>query len=235
VIKDPLSLREEEIFKTLKELKECDSAIIGGYAVNTYALPRFSVDCDIVIKDQAELRKIEKILLKIGYKKERLPKDAQYSGGFSRYEKKLDNGFAVSMDVLIGNVADRLTGVIFSTEWIFENSSIKILRGKTISEELKMRIIDVDSLLVMKIISCRSTDIRDVFMMFPKAEDKEWIKSEIMMRCDFKDRITKVIEKISSKQFTDGLSGVYGYFDQKVFEKHKKAILSFGYETRWKL
>lgn len=228
MIKDPLSLREEEIFKTLEELKGCDFVVIGGYAVNTYALPRFSVDCDIVIKDENELRKIEKILLKIGYKKERLPKDAQYSGSFSRYEKKLDNGFAVSMDVLIGNVADRLTGVVFSADWIFENSGVKILRGKTISEELKMRIIGINPLLVMKIISCRSTDIRDVFMMFPKAEDKEWIRSEVQAKYDFKDRITKVVEKISSKQFKDGLSGVYGYFDQKIFEKHKKAIIGFS-------
>ncbi|MBU1201184.1 MAG: hypothetical protein KJ583_04005 [Nanoarchaeota archaeon] len=57
MIKDFLSLREEEIFKTLKELRNCDFAIIGGYAVNTYTLSRFSVDCDIVIKDETALKK----------------------------------------------------------------------------------------------------------------------------------------------------------------------------------
>ena len=97
MIKDLFSLREEEIFNTLRELKDCDFVIIGGYAANAYALPRFSVDCDIVIKDADELEKIEKTLLKMGYKKERLPEDALYSGSFSRYEKKLDNNFAVSM------------------------------------------------------------------------------------------------------------------------------------------
>ena len=61
MIKNFLSLREEEIFKTIKELKECDFVIIGGYAVNTYTLPRFSVDCDIVIKNEIALEKIEKI------------------------------------------------------------------------------------------------------------------------------------------------------------------------------
>lgn len=228
MIKDFLSLREEEIFKTLKELTDCDFVMIGGYSVNAYALPRFSVDCDIVIKDENELRKIEKILLKIGYEKETLQKEAQYSGSFSRYEKKLDNNFAVSMDVLIGNTTDRMTGAIFSADWIFENSSIKILKGKTITEELKIRIINIDALLVMKMISCRSTDIRDVFMMFPKSQNKEWIKSEIQIRYDFNDRITKIIEKISSRHFKDGLSGVYGNFDRKIFEKHKNKILSFA-------
>lgn len=221
------SLREEEIFKTLKELKDCNFVVIGGYAANAYALPRFSVDCDIVIKDENELKKIEKILKRIGYNKKHPPEESQYSGSFSVYEKKLDNNFAVSIDALIHNISDRMTGTIFAAEWIFENSKVKTLKGKTITEELKLRIINIDALLVMKIISCRSTDIRDAFMMIINAEDKEWIKSEIALRYDLKDRIAKIIEKISSKQFKDGLSGVYGCFDSKVFEKHKKAIMTF--------
>lgn len=221
------SLREEEIFLTLKELKGCDFAVIGGYAVNAYALPRFSADCDIVIKDAKELNKIGKILIKRGYKKKELNAEAQYAGAFLRYGKGLESNFAVSMDILIHAVTDRMTGVVFSAEWVFENSSKKVLGGKTIAEELKLRIINIDALLVMKIISCRSADIRDVFMMLPNAKDKGWVKSEITVRYDFRDRISKIIEKVTSKQFKDGLSGVYGYFDAKVFEKHKKAILAF--------
>ena len=227
MIKNLFSLREEEIFQTLKALSDCDFVIIGGYAVNAYALPRFSVDCDIVVKDDNELKKIEKALLKRGYTKEEPNAEAQYSGSFLRYEKRLDNNFAVSMDILIRSVSDRMTGAKFEVEWIFENSKIRILKGKTIAEELKLRIINMDALLVMKIISCRSTDIRDVFVMFPNANNKDWVKSEVEMRYDFKDRITKIIEKVTSKQFKDGLSGVYGYFDQKVFGKHKKAIMTF--------
>lgn len=227
MIKDLFSLREAEIFKTLKELKDCDFTVIGGYAVNAYALPRFSVDCDIIAKNDGELKKIEKILLKRGYKKEEPDTEALYSGNFLRYEKRLDNNFAVSMDLLAGNVTDRMTGARFEAEWIFENSRIRALKGKTITEEVRPRIIGIDALLVMKIISCRPTDIRDVFMMLQNADDKKWIKSEIAGRYDFEDRAAKIIEKVNSKQFKDGLSGVYGRFDQKVFEKHKKAILSF--------
>lgn len=40
--------------------------LIGGYAVNSYALPRFSVDCDIVTKTDAE--KITDILKLNEYK-----------------------------------------------------------------------------------------------------------------------------------------------------------------------
>ncbi len=221
------SIRENEIFKTLKELRHLNFVIIGGYAVNAYTLPRFSVDCDLVIKDENELEKIEKILLNIGYKKEKLPKEAQYFGSFCRYEKKLDNNFTLSMDILIGYVTDRMTKSSFHADWIFKNSILKKLIGKTITEELKVRIVNIDALLVMKIISCRATDIRDVFMMFPNANDKEWIKSEIQLRFDFNNRITLIIDKISSKQFKDGLSGVFGNIDPKVFEKHKKVLLDF--------
>lgn len=222
---DLFSIRELEIFNTLKQLKNCDFVIIGGYAVNAYALPRFSVDCDIVVRDAEELHKIERTLLKMNYKKENTS-EVHYSEKFIRYEKKLENNFSVSMDILIENVVDRITGVIFEAKWIFQHSEKKQLKGKTISEELQLRIIDIDALLVMKIISCRATDIRDVFMMLPNAKNKDWIKSEISLRYNLKDRITKIVEKVTSKQFKDALSGVYGYFDSKVFEKHKKAIIS---------
>ncbi|MCX6710584.1 MAG: hypothetical protein NTZ02_00660 [Candidatus Woesearchaeota archaeon] len=225
--KDLFSLREEEIFLTLKELKECNFIVIGGYAVNAYALPRFSADCDIVIKDEKELDKIGKILIKRGYEKEELNEKVQYFGAFCRYEKKLENNFSVGMDVLIRNVTDRMSDAVFSAEWIFENSNRRVLKGKTITEELNLRIINIDALLVMKIISCRATDIRDVFMMMPNARHKDWIKSEIARRYDFNEKINKIIEKVSSEQFKDGISGVYGSFDAKVFEKHKKAIMRF--------
>jgi len=223
---DLFSIREEEIFKAIKWLKDYEFVLIGGYAVNAYTLPRFSVDCDIVLRDETELRKIEKNLLGIGYKKVNLPKEPQYSGCFSRYEKMLENDLEVSIDVLIKNIADRMTGVVFLADWIFKNSKLGILRGKTISEETKLRIITIDALIVMKMISCRPTDIRDIFMMLPNALNKKWITSEISLRYDFNDRISKIIEKVDSKQFRDGLSGVYGKFDQKVFEKHRKMLLT---------
>src|SRR3989344_5577143 len=214
-MKDLFSLREEEIFNTLKALQKCSFVIIGGYAVNVYTLPRFSVDCDIVIKEEKELKNIEKILFSIHYEKKITPENIPYSGKFFRYEKRLSNNFLVSMDLLFKSVIDRDTEVIFSAEWIFEHSSKKVLRGKTILEELKLKIINIDALIVMKIMSCRSTDIRDVFMMLPNAENKDRIISEISAKYDLNNRLSKVIETVNSKQFKDGLSGVYGKIDQK--------------------
>lgn len=222
------SIREREIFSTLKELQGCDFVVIGGYAVNAYTLPRFSVDCDLVVRGSKELEKIGKALLKKGYKKVSPDEGVPYSGEFHRYGKKLENDFAVSMDILCGKVSDRMTGASFAAGWIFENSSEMNLKGKTIAEGIKVKIISADALLAMKTISCRSTDIRDVFMVMPSANNKEWIKKEIESRCNFNNRVSKVIRKVTSKQFKDGLSGVYGRLNQIIFEKHKKSILAFS-------
>lgn len=55
---DLFSKREKEIFESLKVLKDKRFVVIGGYAVNAYTLPRFSVDCDIVVNKKDDLIEI---------------------------------------------------------------------------------------------------------------------------------------------------------------------------------
>src|SRR3990167_4321090 len=221
-----LQLREKEIFETLKKMSKLNFVIIGGYAVNAYTLPRFSVDCDIVVKNKDELREIKEALINFGYLKEENNKDkTSYYGDFLRLEKDLGDNIKVSIDILIKEVLDRQTNATFSADWIFNNSEIRTLRGKTISEELKLRIISLDALFVLKFVSCRLTDIRDIFMLAPNIKNKKWVKEEISKKYDFNRLYLKIKEKITSKQFKDTLQGVYGIIDDKVFEKHKKAIL----------
>ena len=216
-----LQLREKEIISLLKSLNNFDFVVIGGYAVNAYTLPRFSVDCDIVVKQRDKL--MEKKLEEQDYIRADLD-DALYSGEFLRFEKTLENNFKVIMDILVKEVLDRQTNVVFKADWIFKNSSLRVLKGKTINEELRLRIIDLNALVVMKFISCRNTDIRDVFMLMPKA-NKEWVRKEASARCDFMERFSKIKKKIVSEKFKDDLQGVYGFIDENVFEKHKKAVL----------
>ena len=222
---EQLKLREKEIFETLKKIKKSNFVIIGGYAVNAYTLPRFSVDCDIVIKDRKELEEIEEALLELGYRKEKNYSDeVPYEGNFERFEKELGKNFKVSMDILIGEVLDRDTKAKFSADWVFENSSLRNLQGKTISEQLKLRIVDADALFTMKLISCRQTDIRDIFLLINSVKDKKWVKKEVSERYDLKNRLAKALAKINSKQFKDELQGVFGMVDDKVFERNRKLI-----------
>ena len=226
---EQIQLREKEIFETLKKIKKSNFVVIGGYSVNAYTLPRFSVDCDIVIKNRKELEKIGEALLELGYKKEKnYSEEVHYEGNFARYEKELGNNFKVSIDILIGEVLDRQTKAKFSADWVFDNSALRNLQGKTINEQLKLNIVNADALFAMKLSSCRQTDIRDIFLLINSVKDKKWIKKEVSERFDLKDRLSKALSKINSKQFKDELQGVFGIVDDKVFERNKKMILELN-------
>ncbi|HLD72311.1 MAG TPA: hypothetical protein VJA23_01890 [Candidatus Nanoarchaeia archaeon] len=220
-----LQLREKEIFETLKKIRSHSFVIIGGYAVNAYTLPRFSVDCDLVVKDFASAEKIFLGLVGQGYSK--VKAELLYASQFLRLEKKMANNFKVSLDILIGEVVDRQTKARFDYAWILANSQTVKLKGKTLFEEITARVINLDALIVMKMVSCRSTDIRDVFLLLPLSKNKSQIKEEIAKRYNFQDRLNKIKEKISSQQFKNDLQGVYGLIDEIVFGKHKKAFLEW--------
>ena len=134
----------------------------------------------------------------------------------------------VSFDILIGTVLDRQTGAEFSADWVFTHSAMRLLRGKTITNDIKLKIVNCDALITMKFVSGRNTDIRDIFMLMPQAVNIEWISDEATMRCDFSARYKKIKDKIISPQFKDALQGVYGYVDKNVFEKHKHKFLEIG-------
>jgi hypothetical protein len=223
---DLLQIRESSVFDTLKELRRFNFVVVGGYAVNAYTLPRFSLDCDLVVEDKEELNRMEPVLLGLRYKKMEHHTDS--NDDFRRYEKQLETSFKISIDVLIGEVIDRQTNAHIPAGWIFKNSSIRLLRGKTIAEELKLRIIDVDALFVLKMISCRSTDVRDLFMLVPYLKNTEFIKQEVSSRCDLKERLGIIRQKVNSKKFRDGLQGVYGLIDNSIYERNVKTILSLG-------
>ena len=218
-------IREKEIFETLKNLKAQKFVLIGGYAVNAYTLPRFSTDCDIVVYAD-DFPPIEKILNKIGYRESQETSELPYHGKFTRFEKEIKENFRVSIDILIQEIKDRQTGSVFSADWVFDNSQIRTLRGKTITEELKIRIINPEALFVTKMISCRTTDIRDMFLLVSGIKNKAWIKQEVSSRCSFDSRFKAIKEEITSRQFKDGLQGVFGSIDNWLFDKHKKLISS---------
>ncbi len=224
---NPLQTREKEVLIALKKLRGARFVVIGGYAVNAYTLPRFSVDCDIVIAHKEGLARIGNVLIKLGYRRGEY-RDFDASGSFARYEKSLGGSFRVSFDVLIGKVLDRQTAASIAWAWIFENSAVRTLRGKTIAERLKVRVIDLDALCVLKLISCRATDIRDIFMLAPSIKDPIWVRGEVALRCDFNERLSKAKSDITSRQFRDGLQGVYGLVDDQTFNRNLDAFLELG-------
>ena len=227
---EKLQLREKEIFETLKNLKNIDFVIIGGYAVNPYTLPRFSVDCDLVLKDENELKKLCRELEKNNYIKINTPKaDLPYHGDFLRYEKNIVKNIDAGFDILFKEVFCRKDKISFHADWIFNNSSLILLKGKTMTDKIKLRVINIDALIAMKFISCRLTDIRDVFMLIMKAKDLKWIKNEILKMTNFNEKFKIIKDKITSNEFRNGLQGVYGKIDDKTFESYKNLLLKLEF------
>ncbi|MBI4450605.1 nucleotidyl transferase AbiEii/AbiGii toxin family protein [Candidatus Woesearchaeota archaeon] len=180
----PLAIRETEIFRTLKELAGIEFVLIGGYAVNVYVLPRFSVDADIVVRSKLDADAVAQRLSDIGYEKVEAKERAPYHGEFVRYEKVAVKGFMVSVDLLIGKVVDRQSGASLSAEWVFGHSSPRLIRGKTATENIRAKVPTPDCLVVMKLLSCRATDIRDVFMLLPQVKDFQFVRDEVSQRAD---------------------------------------------------
>jgi len=210
-----LQHREQEVFHALAELRGQAFVLIGGYAVNAYTLPRFSVDCDLVVRDRAQASAIRR-QLGIAYRE-------TASGGFLRLERSLSPDVSVSIDILIGEVHDRLSGARFTAEWLFGRSAPRVLHGKTFPRRLRLRIADPEALVAMKWASMRSADARDVFMLAPLV-DSEWVRREVGTRIELAKWSALLWKNVSARQFRDNLQGVFGAVDERLFRKHLEAV-----------
>jgi len=212
-----LELREKEIFFMLEKLKDIDFVLIGGYAVNTYTQPRFSIDCDIVVQNNEDAKKIKDVLIREGYKEKEINLNVPYRGKFSCLIKQIDH-YSVSFDLLIGTVIDRQTNLKFPAEMIFENSKIRTLVGKTNPVKMKLRIADPELLIVMKLAPSRTSDVRDIFMLLEGNIDVGYVLSEIK-KYGLQKNLQRFKDYITGADFKDNLQGVFGKVDEKTFNK----------------
>ncbi len=210
-----LEFREREILSTLEKLKEANLVLIGGYAVNAYAQPRFSVDCDIVVMNKEEANRIRGMLEKDGYAKKDINLALPYTGEFLCLTKKAGE-YIIPFDILIGSVIDRGTGLHFPAEWIFENSGIRKLVGKANPIKITLRVANPEVLIVMKLAAGRKSDIRDVFMLFEGNIDTEFVLAELR-KFNLTEKLKKFKEYVLSADFKDSLQGVFGKVDNKLF------------------
>lgn len=190
--------------------------------MNAYILPRFSVDCDLAVKNRKTAEKIVAMLKEAGFK-EREEAKKMYSGKFLSFQKS--SGERTTFDILIEEVFDRKTGTRISAETIFENSRKRIIYGKGSPTKIESRVADPELLLIMKAISSRKSDIRDVFMLNSIKLDKKKIielKKKVGMP---KESVKTIKETIQSKQFKDALAGVYGNIQEKTFQATLKKTL----------
>ena len=212
-----LELREKEILRVLERIKELNFVLIGGYAINSYTQPRFSVDCDLVSLNKEDAEKIKNALMEEGYAEKELPPNMPYTGQFLCLAKKIGE-YKIPFDILIGGVIDRKTGSKFPAKWIYDNSEVRVLQGKSMPAKIKLRIAKPDALIIMKIASGRKSDLRDVFMLLEKEINPGFVMQEIKKH-DLSEKLGRFKEYIASKGFRDSLQGVFGKVDEAAFKR----------------
>ncbi len=208
--------RENQIFEKLNEFKEIDLdfVLVGGYAVSAFN-HRFSVDADIVIREQ-DKEKCKDVLVNNGFEeKQRKDLDSVYDGEFIGFTKGKD--LPVNFDLLVNSLECRQTGASWSFEYIDENSISKVIEGT--EKSIKSKIPEKELLIAIKIHSGRFTDVRDIVSL---GKDIEIDKIREHIDRGEQEKLIKILiqikEKLKSPGFIDSFKGV---FSEKKFPEEK--------------
>ncbi|MEM2089262.1 MAG: nucleotidyl transferase AbiEii/AbiGii toxin family protein [Thermoproteota archaeon] len=216
-----LESREAAILQTLKELPK-NMVLIGGYAVNAYVPPRFSIDCDIVVFKEVE--EIKRILVKNGF-------EEVERGVFPQGEYvKLMRSDKASFDLLVNSVLDRESGIIFEDILFRKYSRERFTLGRANPIRIKLKIADPEVLFTMKFVSARRQDIRDIFMLSGIELNRNLIIELLREKCSeklVKERIILVKTRVTDRNYRASLQGAFGRIPDETFEKCKLNLIGF--------
>jgi hypothetical protein len=234
-----MNLREEEIGRIIEQLsKQTDGfenpkiVMIGGYALRAFtSLSRYTRDCDFVLKksDGWNLDKIQKLLPKV-LSTEVFERRDSY--GFLRCIRllKVDGRSAkISIDFMEGEVRGRTEGqVFFITEKFLQKAkkvSIPIAK-----KMIEIYVPDYTDCLILKIMSARPSDIRDIATLIWKngiLDDLEERAQKVLAHPEILEKNLKlIINDVSDERFLDSWKGAFvtTEFTEKTKEKVLKEL-----------
>ena len=234
-----MNQREEEISRIIEQLsKQTDGfenpkiVMIGGYALRAFtSLSRYTRDCDFVLKkiDGWNLDKIKKLLPK-DLSVEAFEKRGDY--GFLRCIKLLKvNGRSakISIDFMEGEIRGRMEEQVFfiTEKFLQKTRKVKIPIAKKMIE---IYVSDYTDYLILKIMSARPSDIRDIATLIWKdgiPDDLEERAKKMLAHPDIAEKNLKlVINDISDERFLDSWKGTFvtTEFTEKTKEKVLKEL-----------
>ncbi len=217
-----LESREALILQTLMELPK-DVVLIGGYAVNAYVPPRFSIDCDLVVFEG--VTEIKRTLMKNGFE-ETEKGDVPY-GEYFRFVRKKEK---VSFDLLLNSVFDRVSGIVFEGSLFKKYSRERVTVGRVNPIRIRIRIADAELLFAMKFVSARRQDIRDIFMLSGTEQNWSLIRDIIKEKCSEKllrERVKMIKAKVANESYRDSLHGAFGKIPDKTFDRCVSNLVRF--------
>jgi hypothetical protein len=224
--------REEAVLETLDSLPRENLILIGGYAVNAYVPPRFSIDCYLVVVGKGEA--VEALLQNQGFKKIKAQsRDPVSYDGYTRYKRGIEK---IAFDLLFGSVLDRQTGISFEAKLFEKLSARRTTLGRISTTRITMKIANPELLVAMKFVSGRKQDVRDLFMLLGTRLDSKEIHELILKKCSpelIAKRITefrKIV--VDSSEYRDSLQGPYGKMPDETFnsliEKFRNFLNDFS-------
>jgi hypothetical protein len=229
--------REKEILKILAYLSgktegftKPKLVLIGGYALRAFIkFSRYTRDCDFILKrkDGWHLDELKEIIPK-SWRIEDLEKRDGY--GFMRWTKFLRYDKArikVSLDFMEGEIRGReKEEVIKIDDEMMEKSEGVIIT--VAGHELRVYVPRYVDYMIMKVISCRASDIRDLASLI----HENGIPKELSRRVEriipnpeiFYSKIKKqIIPEIKSKTFLDSWRGIMATTEYE--EEDKKKVI----------
>ena len=220
---DMMKRREEEILKALKHLsKETNGftepklLLIGGYALRAFIpLARFTRDCDFAVKKE-EGWALDKLrgLLPDGFIVERLEKHGSY--GFMRCVKPIKHNRArvkVSLDFMEGEIRGRTArDVITIDDAMVRGATAKI---PIAGEEVTVIVPSYTDYFIMKVISARPSDVRDLASLLLEQGLPQGLPERITQILPypevFKSKLEKsIIPAVKRETFINSWRGIFG-------------------------
>lgn len=227
--------RERACFDLLGKLPHDKYVLIGGYATSAFDFPRFSVDLDLVIREEdlgffTDLLRGEGFRQTVGKELGRL-----YEGKFIRFERDID-GLTVSADLLVNMVQSRQTDAAYSFAYLFQNSELREVAGSALATRVRARVADREMLIALKANSMRLADQRDIIALCNGDVDVEKVVAHLR-RCPrdiIEENIDRLLQTLADPKSKDSIKGVFSLPDpvyrriiartERVFRRVKEAL-----------
>ena len=218
-----MNLREEEIFRMVKLISKKSEnftkpkiILIGGYALRAYTpYSRYTRDCDFVIRKQDgwHLDEIKKWLQK-EINVEIFEKRDTY--GFARFINPFKIGkksAKIALDFMEGEVRGRTDKAVILLDEKFVNDcrEIEILIG---TNKITVFVPSYEDYLILKIVSARQSDIRDIALLIWKKGVPSTLRKRILEILPHPEIFTEnirdvIIPMISNPRFLDSWRGTF--------------------------